>query len=62
MQLFELAAYALALEVREVVDEQLAVQVIEFVLDAHREQAIGMQLTLLATLDRTTLDMQDRWF
>jgi hypothetical protein len=38
VQFFELFLDPVTLEIRQVVDEQLAVQVIALVLDAHREQ------------------------
>jgi hypothetical protein len=46
--LFQLLADALALEAGQIIHEQLAVQVIDLVLDAHRQQAIGIQLEGLA--------------
>ncbi|OMP13744.1 class I and II aminotransferase [Corchorus olitorius] len=46
--LFELLLDAIALERRQVVDEQLAVEVIDLVLDAHRQQAVAFQLEGLA--------------
>src|ERR1700739_4749969 len=42
--LVELLANALALEVREVVDEQLPVEVIHLVLNAHREDVVVVTL------------------
>ncbi|SCZ18074.1 Uncharacterised protein [Acinetobacter baumannii] len=41
MLLFQLLADAVALEGGQVVDEQLAVEVVAFVLDAYRQQAFG---------------------
>ena len=41
--LLELLADAVALQLREVVDEQLAVEVIDLVLEADREQAVGLE-------------------
>ena len=41
--LFQFLLDAVALEVRQVIDEQLAVEVIAFVLDAHGQQAFGDQ-------------------
>src|SRR5690242_13983565 len=39
---------ALTLQVREVVHEQLAVEMVDLVLDADREQAVGVELQGLA--------------
>ena len=44
----QLLAHHLALQRREVIDEQLAVQVIHLVLDADGQQAVGPQLLRLA--------------
>src|SRR5512138_497156 len=44
----ELGLDAVALERGEVVDEDLALQMIEFVLDAHRQEAVGGELERLA--------------
>ena len=53
----QLLAHQLALERREVVDEDLAGQVVHLVLDAHREQAVGIEFVRLAiAADRTHLD------
>ena len=46
--LFQLLADARALQLREVVDEQLALEVIHLVLDADREQPVGLELERLA--------------
>src|SRR5687768_2958315 len=46
--LLELLADARALELRQVVDEQLAVEMIDLVLNAHGEQPVGVELDLLA--------------
>ena len=46
--LLELLADALALELGEVVDEELAVEMIDFVLDADGEQPVGLELERLA--------------
>ena len=43
-----LPANAVALERRQVVDEELAVEVIDLVLDADREQPVGVELERLA--------------
>src|SRR5690606_29680247 len=48
MHLFQLLANAVALQARDIVDEQLAVEVIQLVLDAYRQQAIGVHLERLA--------------
>src|SRR5690606_38450788 len=48
MLFFQLLLDAVALELRQVVDEELAVEVVAFVLDAHRQQAFGDQLVGLA--------------
>src|SRR5262245_61062434 len=47
-RLRELLADHLALERREVVDEQLAGEVVHLVLDAHRQQAVGLHLERLS--------------
>src|SRR5205085_10572757 len=46
--LLELLANALALEVRQVVDEELALEMIHLVLDAHREDVLAVALEELA--------------
>src|SRR5450432_2951033 len=46
--LLELLADALALHLRQVVDEQFALQVIQLVLDAHREEIGVLDLAYLA--------------
>ena len=46
----ELRADALLLELRQVLDEHLALQVIHLVLDAHREQALRLERERLAVL------------
>src|SRR5881227_2084444 len=42
--LLELLANALALQIRQVVDEQLAVEVIDLVLDTHRQDVVVIAL------------------
>jgi hypothetical protein len=46
--LLELLADAVALELGQVVDEQLALEMIDLVLNAHREQAVALELERLA--------------
>src|SRR5437879_12184305 len=46
--LLELLANALALEVRQVVDEELALEMIHLVLDAHREDVLEVALEEVA--------------
>src|SRR4030088_109297 len=48
--LVELLANALALQIRQVVDEQLPVEVVDLVLDAHRQDVvvIGLEGTAAA--------------
>src|SRR5574341_1980026 len=46
----ELRADALLLQLREVLDEHLALQVIHLVLDAHSEQSLGFQRERIAVL------------
>src|SRR6185503_14230441 len=46
----ELGADALLLELRQVLDEDLALQMIHFMLDAHGEQALGLQRECVAVL------------
>ena len=48
MLFFQLLLDPVALEGRQIIDEQLAVEVIAFVLNAHRQQAFGNQLEGLA--------------
>src|SRR5882672_12388730 len=43
----ESLADALSLELGEVIDEELAVEMIDLVLDAHCQQAVGVQFELL---------------
>ena len=58
MLFFQLLLDAVALEVGQVIDEQLAVEVIALVLDAHGEQAFGDQLEGLAiAIQRLDLDL-----
>src|SRR3546814_10695301 len=44
----------LALQRRQVIDKQLAVEVIHFVLDAHRQQALGIHFKRLAVAIQRT--------
>lgn len=64
MLLFQLLADAVALEGGQVVDEQLAVEVVAFVLDAYRQQAFGDLLEGVAVavegLDRS-MPMNRTW-
>ena len=46
--LLEFLAHPLALEARQVIDEQFAVEVVDLVLDAYREQTVGLHLEGLA--------------
>ena len=56
--LLELLADARALELRQVVDEQLAVEMIDLVLDAHGEQPVRVELDLLAVaIERSHADL-----
>src|SRR5438067_12212428 len=50
--LLELPAYALALEVRQVVDEELALEMIHLVLDPHREDVLEVALEDVAVAVR----------
>jgi hypothetical protein len=52
-QLGQLGLDAGAFEARQVVDEDLSLQVIQLVLDAYREEAVGLELERLAvTVER----------
>jgi len=54
--LFELRDYALLLEAREILDKNLAVQMIDLMLDTHREQAIRLDHPGLAlSIERADL-------
>src|SRR5574341_284270 len=46
----ELGAHSLLLELRQILDEHLALQVIHLVLDAHREQALRLEGERVAVL------------
>ena len=46
--LLEFLANALALQIRQVVDEQLAVEVVDLVLDTHRQDVVVIALERLA--------------
>ena len=48
LDLFQLLADALALQPRHMVNEQLAFQVINLMLQAYRQQTIGLQFEQLA--------------
>src|SRR5262245_4809369 len=55
--LLELLPDAGALELGEVIDEQLALEMIHLVLDAHGEQPLGVELERLAgAIERTHAD------
>src|SRR5690606_37561032 len=45
---FQLFANPLALQRAEIVDEQFAVEMIDLVLDAHRQQSLGLDLEWLS--------------
>ena len=51
-QLLELPHHHVALQLGNVVDEQHAVEVVDLVLQAGREQAVGLELLRLAVRDR----------
>ena len=57
MQFFQLLLDPVTLEVRQVINKQLAVKVVAFVLNAHRQQAFGDHFERLAvTVQRLDLD------